>query len=113
MNMVFLGPPGSGKGTQAIRLSEKLGIVHLSTGDLLRDAVKKGTELGEQAEKFMSAGDLVPDSLIIEMIEEQVNSDKLKKGFILDGFPRTIPQAESLTDMFESHDISLDRVILF
>lgn len=113
MNLVFLGPPGSGKGTQAVRLAEKLGVAHLSTGDVLRDAVKKGTELGKRAEKHMSAGELVPDDLIIGIIEEKVNSGELSHGFILDGFPRTIPQAESLDKMFEEHSMSLDLVILF
>jgi len=113
MNLVFLGPPGSGKGTQAVRLAEKLGVAHLSTGDVLRDAVSKGTELGQKAEKHMTAGELVPDELIIGIIEEKVNSGELSKGFILDGFPRTIPQAQSLDQMFLDHSMSLDKVILF
>ncbi|MBU0983906.1 MAG: adenylate kinase [candidate division Zixibacteria bacterium] len=112
MNLVFLGPPGSGKGTQAKKLAEKLGYVHLSTGDVLRKAVKDGTELGRKADGFMQAGELVPDELIIGMIEELVSAGALKNGFILDGFPRTIPQAESLDIMFEKYKIKLDKAVL-
>ncbi len=113
MNLVFLGPPGSGKGTQAVRLAEKLGLIHLSTGDLLRDAVKRSTELGKQAEGYMKRGELVPDELIIGLIENQITDGKLDDGFILDGFPRTIPQATGLKGMLEKNDISLDMAILF
>ncbi len=112
MNFVFLGPPGSGKGTQAARLSEELTIAHLSTGDLLRAAVNEKTELGGQAESFMSRGELVPDELIIGMIEEKLSQGGLDGGFILDGFPRTIPQARSLREMLDRHSTSLDLVIL-
>lgn len=112
MNLVFLGPPGSGKGTQAVRLAEKAGLVHLSTGDVLRAAVKAGTELGKKAEGYMTRGELVPDDLIIGLIEEKVASGELDKGFILDGFPRTMPQAESLTEMFNNNKITLDKAIL-
>lgn len=113
MNLVFLGPPGSGKGTQAVRLAERLGLVHLSTGDLLRDAVKRSTELGKKAEGYMKRGELVPDNLIIGLIESQIKEGKLDRGFILDGFPRTIPQAEGLNEMLDKNDISLDKAILF
>lgn len=112
MNMVFLGPPGSGKGTQAVRLAKELNITHLSTGDVLREAVKNGTELGKKAEGYMSRGELVPDELIIGLIEAKVASGELNSGFILDGFPRTMPQAQSLTKMFDKNRISLDRAIL-
>ena len=112
MNLVFLGPPGSGKGTQAVRLAEKKGLVHLSTGDVLRAAVKAGTELGKKAEGYMTRGELVPDDLIIGLIEEKVASGELSKGFILDGFPRTVPQAESLNVMFDKNSIKLDKAIL-
>jgi len=111
--LVFLGPPGSGKGTQAVRLAEAKGIKHLSTGDLLREAVKNGTELGKQAEGYMSRGELVPDSLIIGLIEEKLASGQLNNGFILDGFPRTVPQAASLKEMLDKNDITLDKAILF
>ena len=113
MNLVFLGPPGSGKGTQAVRLSEKLGMVHLSTGDVLRGAVREGSELGKKAEGYMKSGELVPDDLIIALIEDLLASGKLNDGFILDGFPRTIPQAEGLKVMLDKNDIKLDKAILF
>lgn len=113
MNLIFLGPPGSGKGTQAARLSAKLGLVHLSTGDMLREAVKKQTPLGQEAEGFMKRGELVPDSLIVGLIEQKVANGELKSGFILDGFPRTIPQAESLKQMMAKNGIRLDRAVLF
>ena len=111
MNLIFLGPPGSGKGTQAAKLSEKLGLIHLSTGDLLREAVKNHTELGKKAEEFMTKGELVPDALILEMIQAKINVGKLSNGFILDGFPRTIPQAESLKVMLEKSSVTLDKAI--
>jgi len=113
MNLVFLGPPGSGKGTQAARLSAKLGLVHLSTGDMLRDAVKKGTPLGQQAEAYMKRGELVPDALIVGLIEAMVASGDMKSGFILDGFPRTMPQAEALDRMFVKNGINLHQAVLF
>jgi len=112
MNLVFLGPPGSGKGTQAARLAKDKGIVHLSTGDLLREAVKNGTELGKQAEGFMKAGELVPDSLIVGLIEAKIAAGELENGFILDGFPRTVPQAESLKEMLNKNDIALEKAVL-
>jgi adenylate kinase len=112
MNLVFLGPPGSGKGTQAIRVAKELDITHLSTGDMLREAVRNQTVLGKKAEDYMKRGDLVPDGLIVGMIEEKVSSGDLGNGFILDGFPRTMAQAESLSAMFEKNEISLDKAIL-
>jgi adenylate kinase len=113
MNLVFLGPPGSGKGTQAARLSAEQGLVHLSTGDMLRDAVRKGTPLGKRAEAYMVKGELVPDELIISLIEDKVSDRELEDGFILDGFPRTIAQAESLRQMLAKHKLHLDGAILF
>lgn len=112
MNFVFLGPPGSGKGTQAVRLAKNKGIVHLSTGDLLREAVKNGTELGKKADGYMKAGDLVPDSLIVGLIEDKIAAGDLKRGFILDGFPRTVPQAESLKEMLKKNEITLEMAVL-
>jgi adenylate kinase len=112
MNLIFLGPPGSGKGTQAVRLASEKGWIHLSTGDVLRAAVKAGTELGKKAKGFMDAGDLVPDELIISLIEEKIAAGDLANGFILDGFPRTVPQAKSLDEMFAKNQIKLDKAIL-
>jgi len=112
MNLVFLGPPGSGKGTQAKVIAEQIGVLHLSTGDVLRDSVKKGTELGKKAQKYMEAGELVPDDLIVGMIEEKLASGELDNGYILDGFPRTVPQAEALRDMLKRNDSAIDKAIL-
>lgn len=106
MNVVLLGPPGAGKGTQAKLLVEKLGIVQISSGDMLRQAIAKKTDLGLAAEKFMKAGDLVPSSLIISLVVEKINS--LESGFLLDGFPRTVDQAEALI----SSDIRVDLVVV-
>ena len=96
MNLVFLGPPGAGKGTMAGRLADELGIPHISTGDMFRAAMANETELGLKAKAIMAAGDLVPDELTIAMVEERLSQADAQKGYILDGFPRTIPQAEAL-----------------
>lgn len=112
MNLVFLGPPGSGKGTQALRVAKELNLTHISTGDLLREAVKNQTELGQQAEEFMKSGNLVPDELIVKLIEEKISNGNKGNGIILDGFPRTIPQAESLKKMFEQNQEHLDSAVL-
>lgn len=96
MNLVLLGPPGSGKGTQAAQLSKDLGIAHISTGDILRESVRKGTELGLKAQACMKSGQLVPDDVIVGIVRERLQKPDCGKGFLLDGFPRTIPQAESL-----------------
>lgn len=112
MNLIFLGPPGSGKGTQAKIICKKLGILHLSTGDLLREGVKNGTELGMKAKKYMDAGALVPDDLIVALIEEKLASGTLDNGYILDGFPRTVPQAEALRDMLKRNSSAIDKAIL-
>lgn len=111
-NLVFLGPPGSGKGTQAAKLARELMVVHLSTGDLLRNAVKQGTALGKQAQDYMERGELVPDELLIGLIESKLRAGDLDRGFILDGFPRTIPQAVALKDMFEKNDHVIDAAVL-
>ncbi len=111
-NMIFLGPPGSGKGTQAVKLAEKIGVLHLSTGDLLRNAVKAGSDLGKQAKEFMEKGELVPDHLLVGLIESKVTNGDLSNGFILDGFPRTVPQAESLKEMFVKNSMNMDAAIL-
>jgi adenylate kinase len=113
VNLLFLGPPGCGKGTQAVRLAGKLGMVHLSTGDLLREAVAKGTALGKEAEGYMKRGELVPDGVMVGLIEQQVASGALNSGFILDGFPRTTAQATTLKEMLSGKGLSLDRAVLF
>ncbi|RMH79598.1 MAG: adenylate kinase [Acidobacteria bacterium] len=110
MIVVFLGPPGSGKGTQAKTLSKELGFVHISTGDMLRDAVAKGTELGKMAKEYMGRGELVPDQLIIALIEEAMPEGG---RVILDGFPRTIAQAEALEDMLKRHGKEVNKVLFF
>ena len=101
MKLVLIGAPAAGKGTQAARLVEHYGIAHISTGDMLREEVAKGTELGNQAKSIMAAGGLVSDELIIAIVQERIKKDDCAKGFILDGFPRTVVQAEKLEDMVE------------
>lgn len=111
MIIILLGPPGVGKGTQAKIIAAKLNIIHISTGDMLRDAVASGTELGKKAKIIMDAGNLVPDDIMVGIIREVLQSDKCKKGLILDGFPRTIPQAEALTVLLSELKLKLDAVI--
>ncbi|NOY88073.1 MAG: adenylate kinase [FCB group bacterium] len=113
MNLVFLGPPGSGKGTQAVKLTKEKGLTHLSTGDLLRAAIKNGSELGKKAEGYMKKGELVPDELIVGLIENEITGNEILNGFILDGFPRTINQAEKLKEMLANNKVVLDKSILF
>ena len=96
MNLILLGAPGAGKGTLATYLIEKMGVPSVSTGNILREAIRNGTELGRQAKAFMDAGKLVPDQLVIDLLKDRISQDDCKNGFILDGFPRTIPQAETL-----------------
>ena len=112
LNLVLLGPPGSGKGTQGERLREELELPYWATGDILRAAVKEQTELGLKAKEFMDRGDLVTDELIIGMITERIDSDEAEKGFILDGFPRTIPQADALGAALEGLGRELTAVLL-
>jgi adenylate kinase len=113
MIIVLLGPPGVGKGTQGALMAEELHISIISTGDLLRDKVKKETDLGKLAKGFMDRGKLVPDELIVEMIKERTKEKDCKKGFILDGFPRTLSQAESLENMLGQNNLGVDKVFLF
>lgn len=113
MRLVFLGPPGAGKGTQARALAQEWGVPHIATGDMLRDAAAAGTPLGRQARAFMERGALVPDDVIIGLIAERLGEPDAKRGFVLDGFPRTIPQAEALDRLLAERDQGLDRVIYF
>ena len=115
INLIFLGPPGAGKGTQSEKITEKYGIVQISTGDILRAAVKNGTELGKLAKKYMDEGKLVTDDIIIGIVKDRLQEDDCQNGFILDGFPRTIPQAEALDKVLKedlnkkiTHVISLE-----
>jgi len=111
MHVVFLGPPGSGKGTQAKLLGERLGVPAISTGDMLRDAVRWGTPLGRLAQAIMEAGDLVPDDLVIGLVRERIALPDARNGFLLDGFPRTIEQAKALDRILEGNGASVDGVI--
>lgn len=111
MRLVLLGPPGAGKGTQASLLSDALKIPHISTGDLFRANISQGTELGKQAQEYMDAGKLVPTSVTADMVRDRLNQEDAADGFLLDGFPRTIEQAELLEKMLQEDDHSLDAVI--
>jgi adenylate kinase len=111
MNVIFLGPPGSGKGTQAKMLSERLGMLHLSTGDILREAVKEGTPLGREAKRYMDEGKLVPDEVVIGIVKEWLLSKGVERGVIFDGFPRTVAQAEALDRMMKELGGKIDWVI--
>jgi adenylate kinase len=111
VKLVLLGPPGAGKGTQASRLKERYGLAHLSTGDMLREAVAAGTEVGRQAKSIMDAGKLVPDELMIRLVAERITKPDCAQGFILDGFPRTIAQAEALDRLLTDGNEKLDAVV--
>lgn len=111
MKLLFIGPPGAGKGTQAGRVADRLGIPHVSTGDMFRDHVSRGTDLGRQVEAIMAAGDYVPDEVTVEMLRERIAQPDAANGFILDGFPRTMAQVDSLDKLLGSD--GLDRVIVF
>jgi adenylate kinase len=111
MRLILLGAPGAGKGTIANLLVEKFSIPQISTGDILRSAVKQGTDIGKQAEEYMNRGDLVPDSVIMGIMEERLQQPDCQNGFVLDGFPRTIPQARDLKDLLHRLSISLDMVV--
>ena len=111
MRLVLLGPPGAGKGTQAKLLQEHFDIPQISTGDILRGAAKEGTRLGKQAKKYMDRGELVPDSVILDIVEERLSADDCHKGFLLDGFPRTVVQAEAFQTMLDRQNQVLDGAV--
>ncbi|MBC8473637.1 MAG: adenylate kinase [Candidatus Omnitrophica bacterium] len=113
MRLVLIGPPGAGKGTQAVMLFERLGILHLSTGDILRDNVKKGTSIGKKANSFMEKGELVPDDIVIEMMLDKIRASNTDKGFILDGFPRTVYQAKKMDVALKALKLSVELVVYF
>ncbi len=113
MRMVLLGPPGAGKGTQAEKLAEKFGIPQISTGDLFRSNISKGTPLGVEAKKYLDAGDLVPAELTNALVDDRLDADDTAAGFILDGFPRSVEQAVALRDMLAKRNLKLDAVLEF
>jgi adenylate kinase len=113
VRIVLLGPPGAGKGTQAVKLAEKLGVPQISTGDLFRNNIGAGTKLGLEAKKYLDAGDLVPASLTNALVDDRLNDADVAGGFILDGFPRTVEQAEALKEMLARRNLALDAVVEF
>jgi adenylate kinase len=113
MRVVLLGPPGAGKGTQALRLAARWGVPQIATGDMLREGVARGSRLGLEAKRYMDAGDLVPDDVIVGLIAERLAAEDARKGFVLDGFPRTVAQAEALDRLLVEQGLRLDRVVLF
>lgn len=112
MRMIFIGPPGAGKGTQAARLVEHYRIPHISTGDMFRAAVKAGTPLGKEAERYMTSGQLVPDEVTIGLVRERIQQPDARQGFMLDGFPRTLPQAQALHEALRADGVQLDVVLV-
>jgi adenylate kinase len=112
LNLVMLGPPGAGKGTQGQRLTEDFSVAYIATGDILRENVKEGTELGKQAKEHMDSGGLVPDELVIAMIEDRISQDDAGDGFVLDGFPRNVAQADALNEMLDEHGRRLTAALL-
>jgi adenylate kinase len=113
VRVVLLGPPGAGKGTQAQKLAEKLGIPQISTGDLFRKNISEGTPLGLEAKRYLDAGDLVPSELTNKLVEDRIQDEDAAAGFILDGYPRSVAQAQALDEMLGRHDTKLDAVVEF
>src|SRR4029079_13139154 len=113
VRVVLLGPPGAGKGTQALKLSEKLGIPQISTGDLFRKNISEGTPLGIEAKRYLDAGDLVPSELTNKLVEDRIQDEDAAAGFILDGYPRSVEQAKALDEMLKNHNTKLDAVLEF
>jgi adenylate kinase len=112
VNFLIFGPPGSGKGTQSVRLAEKFNLIHLSTGDMLRAEISAGTELGKKMSLIMSKGELVPDEVVIEMIANKIDSSKGSAGFLFDGFPRTVAQTVSLEKMLNDRSMKIDQMLV-
>src|SRR5688572_27097496 len=110
-SLLLFGPPGVGKGTQAARLASGLGVPHVATGDIFREAIKAGTPLGKRAQEFMNRGELVPDAIVVDVIAERIARDDAGGGFLLDGFPRTVAQAEALDGMLRARGRAIDVVI--
>lgn len=113
MKIILLGPPGAGKGTQAQLLKERLGLKHISTGDIFRELIKKASPLGLKIKKYVESGQLVPDEIVVEVVVQEIKALDLAKGFVLDGFPRTLKQAEILDSTFKEMDISIDKIFYF
>ena len=111
MNLILLGPPGAGKGTQAAKIVKKYDIPHISTGDIFRANIKEGTELGKKAQEYMNRGELVPDELVVEIATDRLKADDCRNGFLLDGFPRTVFQAEKLDEFLEAQGKKVDHVL--
>ena len=111
LRTILLGPPGAGKGTQAAKIVEKYVVPHISTGDIFRENIKKGTELGKKAQEYMNRGELVPDDLVIEIATTRLLEDDCRNGFLLDGFPRTVYQAEKLDEFLAARDSKIDKVL--
>lgn len=111
LRTILLGPPGAGKGTQAVKIVEKYGIPHISTGDIFRENIKNGTELGKKAQEYMNRGELVPDDLVIDLATSRLLEPDCENGFLLDGFPRTVYQAEKLDEFLTVHDSKIDVVL--
>lgn len=111
MNIILLGPPGAGKGTQAESIVKHYGTVHISTGDIFRKNIKENTTLGQKAKEYMDKGQLVPDELVVELVADRLSQEDVKNGFLLDGFPRTIFQAEELDKVLVKHGMKIDKVI--
>lgn len=113
MRVIFLGPPGAGKGTQALRVAARWGVPRIATGDMLREAVEAGSPLGRQARAFLERGELVPDEVVIGLVAERLDREDTRKGFLLDGFPRTVAQAQALGRLLMEQGVALDRVVYF
>ena len=111
LNFLIFGPPGSGKGTQSVHLAEKYNLLHLSTGDMLRAEIDSGTDLGNRVKGIMAKGELVPDEVVIEMIATKIDSEKLRAGFLYDGFPRTVEQAMALEKMLEGKGMKINAML--